>query len=137
MLYVNDSFSTLTTIQQVGLLLVSVVLLGLTLWGAHYAMKDKNLGLRLVIAALIFFCFLWLSPQIYYAYYQILWPDLPWQMIIKDPPSLSYMFELVTFSGRSTTSWHARGVVGVSLLILAIVPVIKKIVTNKTSDSCC
>ena len=127
MFYNNDSFSTLTPSQQIGLLILSSVLWGLTLWGTHCLIKNKKMALRLIISGCIFFLFIWLSPQVYYAYYQILWPDLAWQIVIQSPPRITHLLELITFSGRATTSWHARGLVGASLLILAMLPALKKI----------
>ena len=74
LMYQNDSFQTLTLTQQVGLLILSLVLLTCTLWITYRITKNRSLSIRLLVAVIIFWLFLWLSPQIYYAYYQILCP---------------------------------------------------------------
>jgi len=119
MVYQNDSFHTLDLMQQIGLVCLSVVLLGLTLGGSYYLMKKRSLVVRLAIALVVFYLFLWLSPQIYYAYYQLLWPSLEFRIVVGDLPTLWHLLELITFQGRATTTWHAQGLLGVLLLVLA------------------
>jgi len=111
-MYHNDSFQTLNLLQQVGLVTLSLTLLGLTLWGTYCLTKNRHISLRLLISVIIFWLFLWLTPQIYYTYYQILWPDLPNQFVIQSPPSILDMLKLLTFQDKFATSEHAQGLLG-------------------------
>ena len=79
---------------------------------------SKSLGLRMIAALSVFWVFLWLSPQIYYFYYQIILDDLPWQIVIGGPPNPTALIKLLLFSGPTTLADHAKGVLGWTLFIL-------------------
>lgn len=119
-MYDGDSFYTLTAIGRTGLVILSITLTAALLWLASMLMKRLSLPFRVVVALILFFAFVWLSPQIYYTYYMTLFDGLPWQIVVKDPPSLRRLFGLLTFSGQANLSAHSQGVLGWLLLALAL-----------------
>ena len=74
--------------------------------------KRLVLPLRIAVAALLFFAFVWLSPQVYYTYYMTLFDGLPWQVVVKDPPSWRRLLGLMSFGGQVNLSAHSQGVLG-------------------------
>ena len=109
-IYQDDSFFTLTLIERIGLigvtLLLSLILIGLAFKICH---GKGSLRSALWVASL-FAAFVWLSPQVYYTYYIAIFDDLPWQIVIVRPPGISDLVSLVSFSGRHTLSAHGQGV---------------------------
>jgi hypothetical protein len=79
---------------------------------------SKSPGLRMIAALAVFRIFLWLSPQIYFFYYQIILDDLPWQIVVGGPPNPTALIKLMLFSGSATLADHAKGVLGWTLFIL-------------------
>ncbi len=79
---------------------------------------SKSPGLRMIAALAVFRIFLWLSPQIYFFYYQIILDDLPWQIVVGGPPNPTALIKLMLFSGPATLAAHAKGVLGWTLFIL-------------------
>ncbi|MEM1161662.1 MAG: hypothetical protein AAGJ28_12065 [Pseudomonadota bacterium] len=71
---------------------------------------------RLSGALILFWVFVWASPQIYYQYYILIIPDLPWQWVIWPPASPLDAFELLLFQGPQNLSAHSQGLLGWSLL---------------------
>ncbi len=118
-MYAEDSFFGLSATGQGGLVVVST-LLALAAVACVLALfrLSKSLGLRMTAALAVFWVFLWLSPQIYYFYYQIILDDLPWQIVIGGPPNPTALIELLLFSGPATLAGHAKGVLGWTLFIL-------------------
>ncbi len=74
-MYAGDSFYGLSAAGQGGLVVVST-LLALAAVACVLALfrLSKSPGLRMIAALAVFWVFLWLSPQIYYFYYQLLCP---------------------------------------------------------------
>ena len=118
-MYAEDSFFGLSAAGQGGLVVVST-LLTLAAIACVLALfrVSKSLGLRMIAALSVFWVFLWLSPQIYYFYYQIILDDLPWQIVIGGPPNPTALIKLLLFSGPTTLADHAKGVLGWTLFIL-------------------
>ncbi len=118
-MYAGDSFYGLSAAGQ-GSLVVLSTLLALAAVACVLALfrLSKSLGLRMIAALAVFWVFLWLSPQIYYFYYQIIFDDLPWQIVIGGPPNLTALIDLLLFSGPATLAGHAKGVLGWALCIL-------------------
>ncbi len=118
-MYAGDSFYSLSAAGQGGLVVVST-LLALAAVACVLALfrVAKSLGLRMIAALCVFWVFLWLSPQIYYFYYQIILDDLPWQIVIGGPPNPTALIKLLLFSGPTTLADHAKGVLGWTLFIL-------------------
>lgn len=119
-MYGEDSFHTLSVIGQVGLVLLSMTLTAIFLWFAVVVMRWFPLPLRLCLAALLFFGFVWLSPQVYYTYYMTLFEGLPWQVVIKDQPSAEALWKLLSFQDKATLSAHSQGVLGWALIAIAV-----------------
>jgi hypothetical protein len=118
-MYAGDSFYSLSAAGQGGLVVVST-LLALAAVACVLALfrVSKSLGLRMIATLSVFWVFLWLSPQIYYFYYQIILDDLPWQIVIGGPPNPTALIKLLLFSGPTTLADHAKGVLGWTLFIL-------------------
>ncbi len=118
-MYAGNSFYSLSAAGQGGLVVVST-LLALAAVACVLALfrLSKSPGLRMIAALSVFWVFLWLSPQIYYFYYQIILDDLPWQIVIGGPPNPTALIKLLLFSGPTTLADHAKGVLGWTLFIL-------------------
>jgi hypothetical protein len=118
-MYEGDSFYTLSGAGQVGLLILTLTLsVGILALG-FILMRRRRFIICLCIAAVLFFAFVWLSPQIYYAYYQVLFDGLPWQIVVKSPPGPATLWQLLSFSGDSTLSAHGQGLLGWLLIVMA------------------
>ncbi|CTQ48944.1 hypothetical protein [Jannaschia donghaensis] len=111
--YTGDSFQTLTQSEQLGLAGLSMFLGGWIL-----ALGNRLTGLGWAIG--VFWAFIWLSPQVYYLYYQMIFDGLPWQMVVKDPPGPVRIVHLLTFQAEGTLSAHGKGVLGWGLIGLAL-----------------
>lgn len=110
--YVGDSFHTLSRGEQLGLVGLSVFLGG---W--MIALVCRLTGP--VRAMVLFWAFVWLSPQVYYTYYLTIFDGLPWQIVIRDPPGPTTILHLLTFRGE-TLSDHGKGLLGWGLIGLAL-----------------
>ncbi|WP_281857156.1 hypothetical protein [Litoreibacter halocynthiae] len=120
-MYEYDSFFTLTGLQQIGLVAVSV---GLMLCWGHVAWRlgaKRPLTLRIVIGVAIFVSFVWLSPQIYYQYYRAIIDGLPAQWVIGRPPGPLHILQLLSFQASANLSAHSQGLLGWLLLGLGAV----------------
>lgn len=114
-MYAGDSFFILSGLGQAGLAALSALL---AVAVGACVLVFKSFGLRITAALTAFWVFLWLSPQIYYLYYQIILDDLPWQIILGLPPSPDAVLDRFLFRGPATLSNHAKGVLAWGLLAL-------------------
>ncbi len=119
-MYADDTFHTLTYPEQLGLILVSTGLAGGVFLIAWQLMVPQGRLIRAAIAASLFYLFVWLSPQAYYTYYLMVFDGLAWQMVIKAPPSPQAIFEIVTFQGPPTLAAHSKGLLGLTLMLIAL-----------------
>jgi len=71
-------------------------------------------------AILVFWLFVWLSPQLYYSYYCWIIPGLPWQPVIKVPPGPERLGALLSFQARSSLADHSAGLLGWCLILCGI-----------------
>ena len=134
-MYANDTFFNLTMAGRAGLVVLSLALLALMIWLAAQILRKIDLGnriatlpARLAVALALFWLFEWLSPQIYYQYYRLIFDGLPQQVVVKlPPPSPDALVELLTFSGKASLSHHMRGLLGWVLLVMALVTTNRKI----------
>jgi len=117
-MYDGDSFYTLTWIGRIGLVILSVTMTLAVLWLATSLMKRVAWPVRLTIALVLFFAWVWLSPQVYYTYYMTLFEGLPWQIVVKDPPGVGHLLGMLSFTGAANLSAHSQGVLGWLLLVL-------------------
>jgi hypothetical protein len=118
-MYRDDSFFTLGLVEIAGLLVVSVLLVLGVLALARRLCRGR-LGRRLVAAAGLFWVFLWLSPQVYYAYYQLIFDGLPVQIVIGWPPGAETVLRRLAFAGPATLAAHGQGVLGWVLVAGAV-----------------
>lgn len=118
-MYREDSFHTLSGAGQIGLVILSIALSAALLWMGWRLMAGRGLAVRVVIALVLFFGFVWLSPQAYYTYYLTLFDGLPWQNVVKSPPDPGSLLLLLSFQGPQTLSAHSLGGLGWALIAMA------------------
>ncbi len=128
MMYREDSFFTLTSAGQIGLAVLSVLLAVCLFLFARAlfitcAVRGgfRSWGIRVSISLALYWSFLWLSPQLYYLYYQAIIEGLPWQIVVQTPPSPVDAMTTLAFSGSNTLSEHSKALLGWGLLIYGIV----------------
>lgn len=119
-MYAEDSFFTLTVPGQIGLAALSAVMAGISIWVCHKLSRGRSWISRILIAALIYFLFIWLAPQIYYTYYIFLLEGLPWQVVVQTPPTPVSLARLMMFQENQNLSFHAQGLLGWVLLAVAV-----------------
>lgn len=120
--YTQDSFFTLSLAGRAGLLVLTG-LLALAMILLVWRMRSYLPAFaRPLMAIGLFWLFLWLSPQIYYTYYQMIIPGLPVQSVIKMPPSPAEMIQLMTFQGRATLAQHGQGLMAIQMIITSLWP---------------
>ena len=120
-MYAHDSFHTLTLLGKLGLVSLSLVLTAAIMLGAWRAMARVSVIPRIGVAVSLFYFFVWLSPQIYYGYYLILFDNLPLQIVIKAPPNPTQLIELLAFQGAATLSAHSLALLGWALITAVLV----------------
>lgn len=120
-MYAEDSFLTLSMIQRFGLVFLSMALFSLMVFIFRRVVRKSSAILRILTAIALFFLFVWLSPQIYYTYYQLIFDGLPVQIVIKAPPSPVRLGKILLFQ-EMTLSGHSKALLGWVLIILAIWP---------------
>ena len=120
-MYEGDSFFTLTLAGQAGLLLLSTLLMVLSIWLVWRLGKNRSLPTCIVLAAVVYFAFIWLAPQIYYTYYLFLFDSLPIQIVVQSPPDIKDLFDLMFFRENQNLSFHAQGALGWLLLGVGLV----------------
>ncbi|MEK6204819.1 MAG: hypothetical protein N2B02_04215, partial [Amylibacter sp.] len=64
--------------------------------------------------------FVWLSPQLYYAYYIFIFKDLPIQLVIKAPPGIGPLVKILTLQNNTRLSDHSLAFLGWVLISLAL-----------------
>lgn len=123
-MYGEDSFFTLGPWERLGLLALSAGLAGLTLLAARagHRLLGGGLSLRISLALVLLWGFDWLSPQVYYAYYRAIIPDLPAQWVVGWPPPPWRVGEILALLGPATLSEHAKAALGWGLLVWAGAP---------------
>lgn len=119
-MYAGDSFFTLSGWEQAGLIALSLTLALAALIALLRVTDGRGRWVRIVLALLALWLWDWLTPQLYYLYYQALIPGLPWQVVVRwPPPGPLRMAELLSFSGRESLADHARGILGWLMILIA------------------
>lgn len=118
-MYAEDSFFTLTLIERFGVLGISLGLSAFAAFCVWRLAEEQPLWLRILVGFSLFIAFMWFSPQAYYFYYMLIFPTLPWQVVVGFPPLPVEIFETLTFSGAANLSLHGQGVLGWALIALA------------------
>lgn len=115
-MYQNDSFFDLSPLGQIGLVGISTVLFFLVILAARALLMDRPVWLRVSGSLVIFWLFVWTSPQIYYQYYHLHFANLPHQWVISPFKNPAKAFNLLFFQGPQNLSAHSQGLLGWSLL---------------------
>jgi len=132
-MYERDTFFNLSIPGQIGLAALSLALALVMIWLTFTVLKkiprinllfDALIALSLAVSA--FWLFVWLSPQIYYTYYHLLFDDLPRQIVVKTPPTLETLANLLFFQNRVALSHHATGILGWALILIALANTFKR-----------
>lgn len=110
-MYQGDGFFTLGFGAQAGLVVIALALGVLMIVATHQAARAIRLRVWAVVSALaLFWGFVWLSPQVFYAYFLLVIDDLPAQWVVGwPPPSGPALTDLILFSGPAMIGDHARG----------------------------
>lgn len=116
-MYQQDSFFDLSQWERVGLVCISAMLAILFLFASYRLLRNKPILIRLSGALILFWVFVWVSPQIYYTYYRMIIPDLPLQWVIWPPASPVDALRMMVFSGPQNLSAHSPGILGWVLLV--------------------
>lgn len=111
-MYTQDSFFDLSPWGQVGLVVISTVLFLLVLGVAWVVLRPHGPVVRIIGALVLFWAFVWLSPQVYYMYYWIIFPSLPLQWVIWPPPGPDKPALMLVFNYRQNLSAHSQGILG-------------------------
>lgn len=111
-MYTDDTFFTLSPFGQVGLAVLSLVLATTTTWFAWRLARRSRWVTRVLTGLGVYMVFAWASPQIYYAYYQMVLEGLPVQWVAKWPPDIDRAVAELTFTGRVSLAAHGRGILG-------------------------
>lgn len=117
-MYGQDSFFTLSIPGQIGLACLSLVLFAAVIGVSWRLAKCRSMWVRLGVPFLLFWLFVWVSPQVYYTYYRMIFDGLPAQWVIGVPPGLGHIIRLLTFTAQSNLSAHGQGILGwVAILV--------------------
>ena len=121
-MYRQDSFFDLSPWGQFGLICISTALFLAMLLICRALLSNHHALFRVGGALLLFWLFVWISPQVYYEYYRQLIPSLPRQWVIWPPEhpqtALSYLF----FQGPQNLSAHSQGLLGWSMIAAPFLP---------------
>lgn len=119
-MYAEDTFFHLSVAGQFGLAILSVVLAAFTAWLFSKISTRFSLSVKVLLALVFLWLFIWLSPQVYYFYYLLLFEGLPVQWVIQTPPTLSELFLTITFQGKATLSNHSKGALYWLMIVIAL-----------------
>ena len=119
-LYEGDSFFTLGLAGRAGLVTLTCALTLLCVW----AIRAMRWPWGLVGVVPLFAAFVWLSPQVYYLYYQMIFDGLPWQIVVQAFDA-GQVLDLILFRERATLSDHGKGVLFWLMAGTAIWPAIR------------
>ncbi len=117
-MYQQDSFFDLSQWERVGFVCISAMLAILFRFASYRLLRNKPILIRLSGALILFWVFVWVSPQIYYTYYRMIIPDLPLQWVIWPPASPVDALRMMVFSGPQNLSAHSQGILGWVLLVV-------------------
>ena len=125
-MYDHDTFFHLSLWGRCGLVVLSLALGGLTIAAAIASFRKVHdlpvvltLALRALIAIVMFWIFLWLSPQVYYTYYTAIIEDLPYQWVITRPTSWVEIASILFFQNANTLAQISKMAFGWALIFLA------------------
>ena len=120
-MYEGDSFFTLSVGGQIGLAAISLALFVAVLVALWWGTRRRSRPVRIAVALVGFWLFVWLSPQVYYQYYMLIFDGLPVQWVIWPPRGPGEALQLLIFTGPANLSAHGQGVLGWAMLCVAFV----------------
>lgn len=118
-MYEADTFFNLSILGRIGLGALSITLFAITVAAFYFVAKRMSLVSRIVTALVFLWAFIWLSPQIYYLYYILLFDGLPLQNVIHPPPSAQEILTIMTFTSDAWLSAHAKALLGWVMILLS------------------
>jgi hypothetical protein len=105
---------------RAGLVLISLLLCTITA-GLYWRFSIRfRLSIKLALAILFIWTFIWISPQFYYFYYRMIFDGLPLQNVIQTPPMPLEILKTITFTGQSNLSNHSKGLLFWILVTIAL-----------------
>lgn len=119
-MYAQDTFFHLSLLGRTGLAFLSLLLGIITIWIFLKISSRFARPVKVCLAVVFLSVFIWLSPQIYYFYYLMIFEDLPTQIIIQWPPSISEIYRVITFSGNANLSEHSKGALFWIMIIISL-----------------
>ena len=121
-MYADDSFFTLSLIERLGLVSLAGIMAVICLFVVWRFSRDRPWYLRLLWAAAAFWWFEFLSPQVFYLYYVLIFENLPLRLVWGWPPGPAPMdlIDLLLFQLRDNLSFHGRALLGWLLIVLAL-----------------
>lgn len=116
----DDTFFQLSDLGQIGTAAISVVLCVIMLWLCWRVVRREPLWLRLVLALVLFLLFEWLSPQIYYFWYMVVYPGLSLQWVVGFWPRPPDVLSTLALQRSDTLSGLSRALLGWGMIGLAL-----------------
>ncbi len=133
----HDTYTILhlTPWTRAGLVCLSAVLALATVAGAHWLHRGARLRFRGagraavhgLVAAGVFWLFLWLNPQVYYLFYWLALAGLPMQLVIAAPPPLNEVLGLLMIDFTADLPPIAQGLLGWTLALQAVWQATRKV----------
>ncbi|MEP3845531.1 MAG: hypothetical protein ABJM43_09340 [Paracoccaceae bacterium] len=111
-MYSQDSFFDLTLWGQLGLACLSIALFSLMVFISWATLRRRSIWTRIIGALILFGVFVWASPQVYYMYYRMIFPDLPMQWVIWHLREPFKALQMLVFQYRPNLSAHSQGILG-------------------------
>ena len=105
---------------RIGLVILSSVLVTFCFGIVWRCVKGWGRVWRVVFALGVFWGFLWLSPQVYYAYFWMIFENLPVQIVVRTPPGVGEVARLLSFTGKASLAQQGQGVFGWLLIATAL-----------------
>ena len=120
-MYANDTFFHLNLIGQVGLVLISLVLVAITLIGTWLLTRRRGLVTRVLAGLGVVVVFEWLAPQVHYLWYMAVIDGLPLQWVIPAYPRPAAAWQVLGLQLPPSLSAHGRAALGWMVLMTALV----------------
>jgi hypothetical protein len=132
-MYQNDSFLTLAMGERIGLICVTLALSLLLIYAYRLLIFKRHAALRIGLAFICLYLFVWLSPQVHYQYYLQIFDFLNFKNVIQSPPNPFILLKLLTFTESDRLSHHGQGILGWILINMSIWPGRKNIASTSSS----
>jgi len=120
-MYENDTFYHLSLLDRAGLVFLSVILFSIIAYLSIKLTSNLKLPAKIISALFIFWLFVWVSPQIYYFYYLLIFENLPLQVVIQAPPDPFEIFQIISFTGKPDLSAHSKGIFFWLIMLLMLI----------------